>query len=76
MLGEVHPGTFGSHPEFRQSADYQFCSDILSALSDTDRLSLHISAGEKSTAVGAAVGAAMVTSALALFGISTYKRKH
>ena len=34
------------------------------------------STGEKSTAVGAAVGAAMVTSALALFGISTYKRKH
>ena len=34
------------------------------------------STGEKLTAVSAAVGAAMVTSALALFGISTYKRKH
>ena len=32
--------------------------------------------GEKSTAASAAAGAAMVTSALALFGISTYKRKH
>ena len=34
------------------------------------------STGEKSTAASAAVGAAMVTSALALFSISTYKRKH
>ena len=34
------------------------------------------STGEKSTATSAAVGAAMVTSALALFSISTYKRKH
>ncbi|MFR6319408.1 MAG: LPXTG cell wall anchor domain-containing protein [Streptococcus salivarius] len=34
------------------------------------------STGEKSTAASAAAGAAMVTSALALFGISTYKRKH
>lgn len=32
--------------------------------------------GEKSTAASVAAGAAMVTSALALFGISTYKRKH
>lgn len=32
--------------------------------------------GEKSTAASAAAGAAMVTSALALFVISTYKRKH
>ena len=35
-----------------------------------------LSTGEKSTAASAAVGAAMVTSALALFSISTYKRKH
>ena len=34
------------------------------------------STGEKSTVASAAVGAAMVTSALALFSISTYKRKH
>ena len=34
------------------------------------------STGEKSTATSAAAGAAMVTSALALFVISTYKRKH
>lgn len=34
------------------------------------------STGEKSTAASVAAGVAMVTSALALFGISTYKRKH
>ena len=34
------------------------------------------STAASSTASSAAAGAAMVTSALALFGISTYKRKH